>query len=205
MEEDRVSNEVRKELFSTLMDDEGYIDSYTNAKKISSIAFQQDREVDDVCSKFIDDCIERGIEPSLELVRLEEDQNKLEQEKEMEMSHKYYTINRELAAKLPKDLPKDVLDGLHRVQTSLQLDLTSQNTFVLTVDNLINNFLTQNEDGMMEIGLDNSYERLICHNVANYYNLQSYSTGVGKMRVTRVSSKDLNKQIPSIQLTRIFL
>ena len=43
----------------------------------------------------------------------------------------------------------------------------------------------------LELVVDSAFERLLCHAIADYYALHSYSTGDGEMRVTRVAPEGL--------------
>ncbi|KAL7722554.1 R3H domain-containing protein [Entamoeba marina] len=190
-------------LFSTLMDENGNLDGYTHAKEIAAIANREDSIDNSMFVGFLDDCLAKGIDPSLELIRLEET---MEREKSTEIPQpksKYYFIHQNIYDIIPNRIPQDIYDGLHRIPTRIQKELVQGSPFTTKLDKLINTFVKSDELGSLEIRLENAYERLLCHGVASYYNLHSYSTGEGNMRVTRVKNTGTQVSIPSVSITEI--
>ncbi|ELP84804.1 hypothetical protein EIN_283400 [Entamoeba invadens IP1] len=192
---------VRNELFGSLMDENGHIDSYAHAKEISVIAFQQDQFRQDMFGDFVNECIQNGVDPALELIRLEEMQKP--EENANEPAVKMYSINQTVYKALPKKSDPNNIKAIRRVLTKVQPVLFSQNPFVKKIDDVVQSFITTNKEGALEIQLDNGFDRLLCHCIANYYNLVSYSTGTGNFRVTRVMLTKIEDDAPSLTLTQM--
>ncbi|EDR23672.1 hypothetical protein EDI_297150 [Entamoeba dispar SAW760] len=195
-----MTGSVKQELFKNIMDENGMIDSYLHCKEISVIAFQQDMPVYSPFGNFLNQCLENGIDPSLELIRIEES---IPNDEPEQCELKLYSINNNVYKALPPKLPKEVILAIRRIPTKVQQVVLSQNSFVQTIDKLILNYIKNKDSDILEFKLENSYERLLCHAIADYYNLNSYSTGNGKFRVTRVNTSENSGLIPSLSLAEL--
>lgn len=180
------------------MDENGMIDEYANAKEIALICYQEDRTPYSPFGEFLSDCLEKGIDPSLELIRIEESIPPPVQQRQ---EPKSYQINNEVKNKLPSDLSKDVICGIKRIRTKIQPLVLSGSPFIRSMDQLIQSYVNNPSEGTIEFKLDNGFQRLLCHSIADYYCLLSYSTGDGSFRVTRVKSHSINYDIPTIPLS----
>ena len=197
-------NKVRNELFHTIMDENGKIDSYGHCKAISRIAFEQDVPHYSPFGDFLNYCLDNGIDPSLELIRIEEDMKEKQQQPSNQVDFKLYSINNAVYKALPKKISKDIIDGLRRMKTNTQpIILSGTNSFVSAMEKVIQNFLVDKSIDILELKLENSYERNLAISMAHYYKLRTHENANGKFRITRAKNlKDVDI-IPSMNLIEL--
>ena len=186
------------------MDENGHIDSYGHCKAISKIAFQQDIPHNSPFGDFLNYCLDNGIDPSLELIRIEEDMNEKLHQPVKQVDFKLYSINNQVYKALPKKISKDVLDGLRRMKTNTQpIILSGTNTFVNAMEKVIQNFLVDTTIDILELKLDNSYERSLAVSMASYYKLRANENAKEKFRITRAKNLKDSDIIPSLSLSEL--